>query len=278
MIKLAFGPKIEKVIENICSETITKKIIPASELGYGNETFKDNHNISDIDCSFDKLVGERKMFFNSGIKNINCKFPLLKNSERMFYNCSKLTSINIDFPNLKSANWMFAKCESLTEINTDLPKLKMANQMFFNCTKLKKFECKNMSSLIEGYNMFKNCHLLEKFEYDLPHLEGAVGMFQGCKNLKKFDSSLPMLEDATDMFNDCGKLEFRSRLPKLIWAENMFKDTQLDMEGIKIIIDSLMKAEYPYQYTIHLGIKPQGEDLDPYIKMAKNKGWIVLFQ
>lgn len=83
------------------------------------------------------------------------------------------------------------------------------------------------------------------------------------------------------MFDSCGKLEFRTALPNLINGREMFKDTQLDIEGIKIITESLKNVKElnsKKQPIIHLGMIAENKEVKRYIQIAKDKGWDVRYQ
>ena len=251
MMKLAFGPKVDETIKDICSSPESEiTTLSFSELEDGERFFFNDKKNPFINGSFNNLTNGHEMFSDSDVEQVNCKFPLLENAHDMFLNCKKLYEFTGDLPKLINGEGMFSECvslknfecknlselvngermfdncEVLKKFECDLPKLKHSKEMFYYCESLERFDC-DLSSLIETYDMFSYSGI-KTFKSNLSELTQGVNMFYHCENLERFDTPLHNLENATSMFGQCQKLKsFNSELPNLKRGDEMFFNCDL---------------------------------------------------
>lgn len=182
-----------------------------------------NLTIVNIQCPV--LETADKMFKGSSIESITLNAPKLTSAIDMFSDIvtegaahNNLISFNGNLSSLIYGDNMFAD-SALTTFNvTDLSNLKSAENMMGTV----QFENWNIDlpSLESGYNMFSSRYVSEEetvypalvsFESDLSALINGNNMFKDCINLKHFNAPLPSLENGFDMFTNC-KLDAESAM------------------------------------------------------------------
>ena len=105
----------------------------------------------------------------------------------------------------------------------------------------------DLSSLVDGSNLFYASENLTSFKGDLSSLKGCIDMFWGCKKLKSFTSDMKLITNGEMMFYNCSNLEtFDADLNSLENGEMMFwKDANLT--SFKGDLSSLENGSYMFQ-------------------------------
>lgn len=121
----------------------------------------------------------------------------LKYGSGIFANSSQ-TTFKKDLSEIVAGNHMFYNNKKLESIKTDFISLQSARGMFKNCTLLSHIDVKNLKSLEDGYEMFRNTNIHD-FTYDMPSLKNGDYMFYGTP-LSEFVGDLDTLETGNQMF------------------------------------------------------------------------------
>ena len=118
---------------------------------------------------------------------------------------------------------MFSYRSNLTTFVSDLSSLTNGYFMFRDCTNLTTFTS-DLNSLTNGYGMFYYCTNLTSFvSDDMSSLTDSRYMFQSCSNLTTFTSDLSSLTDGSWMFLSCSNLTtFTSDLSSLTNGNGAF--------------------------------------------------------
>ena len=103
-------------------------------------------------------------------------------------------------------NMVYNGTTEVANIKTD--ELVNGNQMFKN-TSLTSFSG-DLSSLVNGANMFNNCTSLTSFSGDLSSLDNGANMFDNCTSLTSFSGDLSSLVNGANMFYQCTSLDVES--------------------------------------------------------------------
>ena len=275
-----------------------------SSLTDGVQMFFGCSKLTTFTSDLNSLTNGYQMFYQTNLSEFTTDLSSLVNGMAMFAVCSNLESFTSDLSSLQNGHLMFAGCSQLSTFvpgssgsTVSLSSLTNGHGMFMGCSNLTSFSY-NLSSLINGYQMFYQTNLSE-FTSDLSSLESGVGMFDGCSNLTTFTSDLSSLESGYDMFLGCSNLKtftsdlsslttgssmfkgcsnltsFTSDLSSLTYGNSMFKGCKLDTESIIHIANSINTVtESP---SLDIGIAnetPTDEEIELFTEIH-NKGWRV---
>jgi hypothetical protein len=167
---------------------------------------------------------------------------------QLFVGDSDIAEFNSDLSNLEYGGDMskresernrgiFQYCTNLKTFTSDLSSLIDGTDMFNTCTNLITFNA-DLPKLRNGYGMFGNCESLKYFDNDLSRLETAEKMFRRNLEFQTFSSDLNSLALGSHMFAGCKKLSsFNSTLNSLIIGSGMFNECILDMHSLNNIIN-----------------------------------------
>lgn len=161
--------------------------------------------------------------------------------------------------------------EKIATIETD--KLKNGTSMFYNVN-ISEF-ASDMPLLEDGKYMFAGSALTQ-FVGDLPSLTDASTMFDRA-DIVEFIGDLSSLTNGGYMFNYCNSLTtFISDLSSLTSGGSMFNDTNLSLESIECIADTI--NEYTGYITISWGAIPAESErqlLVDELSRIVDKGWTL---
>lgn len=170
----------------------------------GNQMFYDFTKLENWYGDLDSLVSAYNMFSDCNkLTSFRGNLNNLKNGVHMFTRCwslnefsvnnldnlvnaylmfsnTALTSWDIDLPRLVAAEGMFKGCEYLTSFEGDLSSLRTTTQAssepMFEGYQFNHFKSK-LTSLLCGYNMFKNCNLdKESIDYIAKYINDISGL------------------------------------------------------------------------------------------------------
>ena len=144
-----------------------------------------------------------------------------------------------------------------------------------SCSKLITFNCVDLSSLENGWYMFKETKITS-FDYDLKSLTNGTGMFSNCSNLvsfncddlstltnggsmflnctnlTSFESDLSSLTEGTAMFASCTNImSFKSDLSNLMTGYNMFRACS-NLTTFNSNLSSLTNGDSMFYYCSNL--------------------------
>ena len=156
----------------------------------------------------------------------------------VFMDCGNLKTVDIDTSELVTGAWMFSR-SGLTNFTLELPNLMSGPDMFYR-TYLTSFNI-SMPVLLEGRRMFAECH-----------------------NLESFSSSTPMLIDGCYMFANSELRSFSGDLQNLAGGYGMFCNTNLDIQSVNNICESLPNLKEkvtrtftPYRYLFNSNVSEE---------------------
>ena len=167
------------------------------------------------------------------------------------------------------------------DFNYDLSSLVNGERMFRECKSLTSFSS-DMSKVVMGNMMFEYCDSLTTFASDLASLAYGKNMFGYCSGLTSFNSNLYNLKSGHQMFSGC-KLDETS-LENIVETINNLTEKGLDINNDD---DWTLTLGYNIIYTIREGERAvihigHAEDVDEakiidFGNRLIEKGWNVYF-
>ena len=218
-----------------------KLIVSEQELAWEKTSVNDPWN-----SSVTKVINN-EAFNAEGAKIASVETSKLKDGSYMFYS-TQLTEFSSDLSSLTDGNYMF-NMSDIKEFVGDLSLLTDGSNMFSSCPQLTTF-IGDLSSLTDGYYMFASSSQLTTFIGDLSSLTDGYYMFYCCNKLSAIETDLGALTNGSHMFYMSSLSEFDSDLGALTKGDWMFADTNLSLESIKNIADSINTQENDDYLTI----------------------------
>ena len=187
------------------------------------------------------------MFQGSAVKTVNMPNYKVYEGISMFTDCKNLQTVTLDSSTMDLGDSMFSGCSSLTNVNLDL------------------------TCLMWGYDMFRGS-AITSFSKNVESLVEGTYMFDGCKELTSFTSNTPNLLEGSYMFRDSGLTTFTGDLSGLVCGVGMFENTNLKINGILNVCNSLPDSNTQTINTIDLRqcyrrgfASPEGSDYEDVI-------------
>ena len=237
----------EKIISKIKHPLDTREVITENDLWGSWAEIKDGEVI----FHDDEVVNPNKDDYEPWNDNIT------KVEDNKAYVNDTLYA-NIQTEKIKDGYGMFAYCVNLRTFISDLSSLIDGSSMFRECHGFHTIECNNLKSLISAPGMFRACPI-SSFNYDLSSLNDGGGMFQNCSNLTAFINDLNYLTNGSYMFYNCSKLtSFTSDLSSLTNGNYMFYNCSKlttftsDLSSLTDGIDMFYKTKLTPQSVMYI--------------------------
>lgn len=203
-----------------------------------------------VDESLKTLVTKiehNKAYDDNGQMTFNVEVDKIKSAVCSFA-MPNLTSFSGDLRQLEDGTEAF-RGSSIEVIDCDFSSLKNARGMFKDSS-LKRFD-KEVTLVNIGSEMFRNTKNMTYFDSPLNNLLDGGEMFEG-SSIKRFSSYVPYLYNGKDMFRNSNIEDINASFTNLFDGIGMFENTNLNLESIRKIAETLPKINH-YNYDEYGG-------------------------
>lgn len=163
-IKEAYLPNKCTTLNNhsLCTQTLTKVVIPESVQYLGEYCFYDENieiHISSLEswCNIESIYNETGDLYLNNNKVVDLVIPGTVNEikECAFYHCTSIESVTINEGVKKIGSNSFYSCPDITTVKLSNSIEEVGERVFDSCPKLKSIECKSLIAPIIKNNTFR---------------------------------------------------------------------------------------------------------------------------